>query len=155
MIAEGIQRLRRNGVDGGRPDEAIHIKRIEVSRVFGAGGGPQRALEAASGGLVAGEALAAEYFAELFVSQFGISDGGLAAQRRPFGQEAIHLRVHAGDEEGRHRGDMVNRQPGCETGVQAGQIGVHDEAVALDGEDQRHVDVDAGCNGIPDGRQSL
>ncbi len=44
MIAEGIERCGRNGVDRVGPDEFINIKDVAVVRILGAGAGPEHAL---------------------------------------------------------------------------------------------------------------
>jgi hypothetical protein len=78
----------------------------------------------------------------------GVGDGGLALERGLGGAERVQalvdLGVDAADEERRHRVDALARSMPVLRGLlQAGEVGVHDRAVAVLGEDQRHVDRDA------------
>ena len=115
---------------------------------------------AATGRIKAGKTLATENLEEFLISQPGIRDGSLAAQVLCPGssdciQECIHFRVHAGDEERGHGGNLTDIQPGIKTVLQPTQIGLHDCMIAFQGEYQGYVDVDAGCNGKTHGRNAF
>ena len=59
------------------------------------------------------------------------------------GEQGVGLGVDARDEERGDRGDGVDRLPARHAPLEAGEVGVDDLLVALDGEQQRDVDVDA------------
>ena len=75
------------------------------------------------------------------VGQLRVRDRRLAAQRRALRQQLVDLRVDARDEEARHRGDVARRAlAGVHALLEACDVGLGDLAVALDAEEQRHVD---------------
>ena len=66
----------------------------------------------------------------------------------------VHLGVHARHEEARHR-VHVHRLAGVEAPLHAADVGLGDRGVGLDGEQQRHVHVDAGGDRLLDRRHAL
>ena len=160
MVTESIQGLGRDGVDGARTDQLVHIHRVGIGRILGAGGSPERALDRASDRIKSGKALTSENLKESVISQPGICNGSLAAQglclnRSDRIQKCIHFRVHAGDEEGGHGGDLTDFQPGIKTVLQPSQISFHDRMIAFQEEYQGYVDIDAGGNGETHGRNTF
>jgi len=50
---------------------------------------------------------------------------------------------------------MINGMSGSQMIFQAGQVGVHHLGVALQREDQSHIDIDSRGNGMPNGRYTF
>ena len=160
MVGGGLHGGVRHRVDGVRRDQAVDIHRVGVVGVLHPGGGPQRALCV---GAVVGEVLPAGRAEDLLVGlvgQSGVGQPGLAAQRQSVigadrVQLLVDLAVHPGDEERGHRVDLGQVVPGLTRLLEAGEEGVHDAAIAVQREDQRHVDADALGQHLADGRQPL
>ncbi len=152
MVAEGVQRGGRHSVDRIGADQVIDVDRIGVSGILGAGRRPQRTLHArAVTGFERRETRRGKGLFEGLVGQLGIGDGRQAAQWRILGQARIDLAIDARDEERGHRGDLVDGLPCRHAVFEAAQVSLHHFGVALQREDQSHVDIDARGNGLTDG----
>ena len=144
VVGERAQRLLGHRVDHARSDQLLDVEHVGVAGVLGPGARPQRALRAraerspARCQRVAGEAL---QIAPVGVVRVGDRDP--PAQRRIGRERGIGLGVDARDEERGDRRDPVDRLARGDPALQAAQIGLDDLLVALDGEQQRDVDVDA------------
>ncbi len=143
VIAEGVKRGRRDGVDGFGTDEGIHVEGVGVGGVFRARGGPQRTLDARAFEFETFPAMRGEDRAERLVGEFRVGDGGLAAQGRALGQFGVDLGIDARDEERGDRGDVVNRLSRGQAVFEAVKVGDHHFGVTLQREDERDVDVDS------------
>ena len=163
VLAERGQRLWRNRVDCVRADELFHVVRVGIARVLGRGARPQRALRASPGLLQSIPARPAEEVSETLIRHLRVGDRGLAVEALErllffrigggvdlLGQGLVDLRVHAADEKARHAGDLRQVSPLAVQRLEAGQVRVDHLGVAVDREDQRHVDVVALRDLVPD-----
>ena len=80
---------------------------------------------------------------------------GEAAQLGVLGQSTVDLCVEARDEHGGHRVDRRDVVAVRVRGGETGDVGLRDLAVAVGGEDERDVDVDAFCKHPADRRKAL
>ena len=80
VITESIERGRRNGIDGVRTDQIIHINGVRIGRILGAGGCPQRTLDARTLNLEILPTTASESLLKCVIGKFCIGDRRLAAQ---------------------------------------------------------------------------
>ncbi len=143
VVGDGQQRGQRHRVDRVRSDQAVHVHRVRVVRVLGAGRGPQRPLRhpARAGQRV--PAVAREQLLEPQVRRARVG------QRRGAGQigatqllqTAVDVRVHARDEERRHRVHVQFEALGVPA-LQSAQVRLSHLLVRGDREQQRDVDVD-------------
>ena len=152
VIAEGLERALRHGVDGEGRGERLHIEDVGGFRVLGAGAGPQQALGAGAGIGGALEARRGEQFAIGLVGALGDRDA------EPVGQLSRHLAadrdVPAADEQ---RGDRSDGrvQPRLDAPLDAAQVGFGRGDILLAREQQRDIDRNAGEDRLLDGGQSF
>ncbi len=106
MVAEGVHRGGRHGVDRVAADQRLDVMHVAVSLVLGAGAGPQEPLRpgAAIGELL--PARARENALVALIGELGVGDRDLAGERgervvAPLGDEAVDHGVDAADEEAR------------------------------------------------------
>ena len=85
MIAEGIERGRRNGVDGFGSDEVINVDRVGVGGVLRAGARPQRTLHARTFVFEFLPTRTRESLLIKIVGEFGVGNGGFAFELEPSG----------------------------------------------------------------------
>ena len=151
LLGAGEQGRHRHRVHGVGGHERVHVLGLGVARVLHAGGRPQRALDRRAGLEQRGVALAAEQLLEAHVRRARVRDGGdpaevlLAEVREPL----VDLRVHARDEEARHR-MHVERLAGLVAALHPADVGLGDRRVRLHREQERHVHVDAGRDRVLD-----
>ena len=90
------------------------------------------------------------------VCPVGVRDRHSAAQLRVRREDGVGLGVDPRDEERGDRCDGADRFPRLDPAFEAGDVGVDDLLVAVDGEQQRHVDVDTTCReGLDRGQSRL
>ena len=77
------------------------------------------------------------------VRPVGVRDRHAAAQLRVRRKDGVGLGVDPRDEERSDRCDVTDRFPRSDPAFEAGDVGVDHLLVAIDGEQQGHVDVDA------------
>ncbi len=159
MVGGGVQGGLRHRVHGAGSDQLLHVQGVPECRVLHPGGGPQGTLGVGAGPREGGEAVAREDVLVRLVGQSRVGEGRLSAQaerlvRAQQRQALVDLAVDAGDEEGRDRVDAGQVDAGRPRRLQAGEVGVHDLAVALQGEDQRDVDADPGADDLRDRRET-
>ena len=151
VVAERLERLRRQRVHGVRTDQLLDVDDVRVVGVLGARAGPQQALGLRALALQRRELRAAEEVQEVPVGDLGVGDGDLAQQRArasgdPFALERrVDRGVHAADEEARHRGLPVDRVAVGPAPLQAADPGLRDLLVAGHAEQQRDVDAEASA----------
>ncbi len=80
MILEGFECLRRDGVDRFGTDEVVHVDRVRVGGILGAGACPQRTLNARAFDLEILPAAADESVLKNLIGKFCICNRGLTAQ---------------------------------------------------------------------------
>ena len=81
VIAEGVERCRRHGVDGVGADQLLDIEHVAVVLVLGAGRGPQQPLRLCALGRELLPARPGEQPLVFLIGELGIGDGDLALQR--------------------------------------------------------------------------
>ncbi len=159
VVAEGIQRLRRHGVDRIGGDQRFNVDHVAIVRIFGAGRCPQGALCPAAFRLQSLEPFGAENDFIAGISQAGAGDGSLAAQA---GSESrilssslchlfklrIDLGIDPGHKERRHGGNRVDGQTFFYPLLQAAQVGIHHSFIPVQRKNQGHVDIDARRDGL-------
>ena len=85
VVAEGIERRRRHGVDGVGADQLLDIEHVAVVLVLGAGRGPQQPLRLGALGRELVPAWPGEQPLVILVGELGVGDRDLALQRgEPF-----------------------------------------------------------------------
>ena len=140
MVALGEQRLERHRVDRVGRDELVDVHRVGVARVLDAGRGPQRPLDRAADGLLARAQLGLE--APVRGARVGQAGDPAQVLATELLQALVDLGVHARDEEAGHR-VHVERLALRLAALEPAGVGLGHLGVGLDGEQQRHVDVDA------------
>jgi hypothetical protein len=158
VVHERLDRLARHRVDGLGPDQRLDVQEVGVVGVLRGGGGPQAALRRRALALQLLPLAAGEDLLVGLVGELGVGDRELALELlRAAGllEALVGLGVHAGDEERRDRRDAARVAAAVDEPAQAAQVGLGDLAVALEREDQRHVDRDAGRDRLLDRRQAL
>ena len=168
VIAEGIQRCRRHGVDGVGADQLLDIENVGIVLVLGAGGGPQQPLRL---GALGGELLPARSRKQplvVLVGHLGIGDRDLALQRGEafllagvigFRDLVVELlvdgTVDAADEEARHARDMRGIAALGGVFFQACDVSLRHSAIDRLREQERDVDGNALGGQRLDGRQAF
>ena len=156
MVAEGVHRRDRQGVDRFGPDQLIDVENVGVSRVLGPGRRPEGPLHARPADRKRCEGLPAEDLLEAAIGELGIGDRRLATEgKRVLGadrlQLLVDLGVHPADEERSHR-----RHPGrFGAGLEPAEIGMRHSLVVREREHQGRVDVDALADQTLDSRDPL
>lgn len=146
----------REGVDGLGSDEVVDVQGVGVGGILRRRGCPQRSLQVSAPPGQLPPALIGERVAEHPVGDFGLGDGGLAAQGEGLrccdGLEArVDFAVEPADEERGDTADLTEVATGAGELLEPGAVRVNDLPVAAGREDQG--DVDAGTRGGhgPDG----
>ena len=142
--ARGVDRRLGHRVDRVRADQRVHVERVGIRRVLRRRRGPERALDV---GALGGERLparAGEDALERAVGELRVGDRGDPLQLgvAELLEALVDLAVDARDEEARDRGDAVDRLAGRRALLEALDVRVRDLLVALDREQERHVDGD-------------
>ena len=145
VVARGVDRLVGHRVDRVRPDQLVDVERVRVRRVLRRRRGPERPLHARA---LRGERLPArsrEDPLERLVGDARVGDRRLALQVAAPGllERGVDLAVDARDEEARDRREAVDRLALGDAPLEPGDVRLGDLLVALDREQQRHVDRDA------------
>ena len=154
MVEKRLDRLGRHGVDRVAPDQRLHIEHVAIGRVLGAGRRPEQALRPRALGRERLPAVARDQLEIILISELGVGDRDLPAQRGErlgFGISRLQPRVDrlvdpgvdAADEEARHRGDARDVLAFGDAVLEAGDESLGDRLVHVDREQQGDVDVDA------------
>ena len=160
VVGDRVNGLLRHGVHGVGGDQLGDIQGVGVVRVLHAGGRPQRPLHSRAVSLERLVAVAAdEHLLVCRVCQPGVGHARLSTQRQclvaaDLLQSLVDLGVHPGDEERCDGMDLGHVVAGLLRSLQAGQIGIHHQAVPFDGEDQCHVDRNSFGDNRSDRRQA-
>ncbi len=168
MIAEGLERRRRNGIDGVRPNHFLNVKHVAVIRILGAGACPQHALGLRALG---GQRFPARRRKDLlvgFVRQFAVRDRDFPQnplQLRLAGRvgfvlefvdkQRIDQRIDAADEKAGHTGNLAHIAASRGEFFHAVDEGRGDFLIHSLREQQRHVDVDALADKLAKRRYAL
>ena len=169
VIAEGVERRRRHGIDRVGADQLLDIEHVAIVLVLGAGRGPQQPLRLGALGRELVPARAGKQLLVFLIGELGVGDRDLALQRgQPllFGAGRWRLRdlfvellvdraVDAADEEAGDAGDMGGIAALGDVFFQAGDIGLGDLDIDLLREQQRDVDADAFADQMLDRGQAF
>ena len=90
MVAEGVERGRRHGIDGVGTDQLLDIEHVAIVLVLGAGGGPQQSLRPCASGGKPVPARAGKQPLVFLIGELGVGDRHLALQR---GEPLLFARV--------------------------------------------------------------
>ena len=156
VIAESVNRGRRDGVDRVWPDQFLDIDDVTVVRILGAGAGPEYPLCLRAFRSQRFPARSGENLLVSLVGQLAIRDGNLAENalqlafaRRVaflfdlFVQQRIHERVNAADEETGHTGHLADVSAARRELLDARDIGFRHPLINLLRKKQRDIDIDA------------
>src|SRR6476659_5679791 len=80
MVSVGSESLQRDGVNRFRPNQSLHVFLIAVSRIFGAGAGPEEPLSSGTLRLELAEAFTLKDFLVYLVGGLGAIDRHLAVK---------------------------------------------------------------------------
>ncbi len=166
VVAEGVHRCRRNGVDGVAADQLLDIQHVAIRLVLHAGAGPEQALRIGAGGGELLPAIAGNHRLVFDIRHLRVRDGHAAAQLAQslgitvVGSHArvdllVDLRIDAADEEAGDAGQVADIAALGVTVFQPGDVGLGDRLVGFDREQQRHVDVDAFADQRADRRHAF
>ena len=133
MIAERINRRRRNRVHCVRADQLFDIHNVTIFGILGAGACPKQPLSLSAFGRKGLPARAAEQLLILFVGELGVGNSHLAVEafeqllltgvRRGlefFVDLAIHKSVYAADKKTRHAGNVADVLALCSASFESG-----------------------------------
>ncbi|MFK4398648.1 hypothetical protein ABIF31_005205 [Bradyrhizobium elkanii] len=168
VVAEGIERCRRHGVDGVGADQLLDIEHVAIVLVLGTGRSPQQPLRLGALGRQLVPAAACEQVLVVLIGELCIGDRDLALQG---GEPLLFVRIvglrdllvellvdggiDAADEEARDARDVGGIAALADVFLQALEIGLGDLAIDLLREQQRDVDADAFADQVLDRRQAL
>jgi len=160
VIVDGLECLFWHRVDDAVDGEVDDVERVGQGGVFDSGRRPERPLPVSACGEKGPRTVARELLLEETVGQSRIRDSSGAPKHSRFRcpdqvKSPVHLRVDARNEEGRNRldgGQVVPIQPGT---LEAGEIRVDHGVVALEAENEGHVDADTRRDGLRDGGEAL
>ena len=159
VVVDGLDELARHRVDRVGPDELLDVDRVLVIRVLDAGRRPQAALLGRALGLQRLPLRRGEDLLVVAVGELGVGDRELALELVVAADRVealVGLGVHARDEEGGDGRELAARVAAAvDEALDAADVGLHDLAVALEREDQRDVDRDAGGDRVLDRLQAL
>jgi len=168
MIAEGVERRRRHGVDRVRADQFFDVKHVAVILVFRAGRGPQQPLRLGALFLEAFPARARKQMLVFLIGELGVGDRDLALQRgeplllawivRPcdlFVELFVDRAVDAADEKAGDAGDMGWIAAAGDMFLKTGKVGLGNLDIGLLREQQRDVDADALADQMLDRGQAF
>ena len=168
MIAEGVERGRRHGIDGVGTDQLLDIEYVAIVLVLGAGGGPQQSLRPCAPGREPVPARAGKQPLVFLIGELGVGDRHLALQRGqpfllarviglcdPLIELLVHSAVDAADEKACDARDMGRVAAARDIFFQPGKIGLGNLDIDLLRKQQRDVDADALGDQMLDRRQAL
>ena len=160
VVGDRVERGLGHRVDGVRGDELDHVHRVVVGRVLDAGGGPQRTLlrsrRPPSSACPAVGRDAPSRSARRRAGRWRCPPCRAArlASSVPILSSRLSISVSTRDTKNDATERIVRQvDAGCLGLLQAGEVGVHDLVVAVQAEDQRDVDADAGGGRRGDRRQ--
>ena len=159
MVAEGVERRGRHGVDRIPSNQLFDIDRVLIGGILCARRSPEQALDLCSGARELEPARRGDERLEQLVGELGVGDRNLALEprcafllRTP--QQLVHGRVDATDEEARDACDFRHVAARFEPIFKAEHIGVGDLLIDVDREQQRDIDVDPLRDERADRRQT-
>ena len=157
VVLERPDRLERHRVHRVRPDQLLDVDHVAVVGVLRRRRRPQAALRRGAGGRQLVPVRPGEDLLIGRVRELRVGDRQRALElvvAADLVEPAVGLGVHARDEERRHRRDRARVTAPVDQALQAADVRLGHLAVALEREDQRHVDGDAGGDRLLDRRQA-
>ncbi len=158
VVLNRLDRLARHRVDRVGPGELLDVEDVAVVGVLGRGRRPQAALRARALRRQRLPVGAREDVLVGLVGQLRVGDRQLALElvvTADVVEALVDLGVDARHEEGGDRGDLGQVAAALGETLEAADVRLGDLAVALEREDQRHVDGDAGGDRLLDRGQAL
>ena len=168
VVAEGVERRRRHGVDRVGADQLLDIEHVAIVLVLGAGRGPQQPLWFCAFGRKLVPARSGKQLFVFLIGELCVGDGDLALQRgqplllagivgaRDLLVELLVDRaVNAADEEARDARDMGGVAAGLDVFFQPREVGLGDLDIDLLRKQQRDVDADAFADQMLDRGQAF
>jgi hypothetical protein len=157
VVFEGGDGGLGQGGDGVGADQAVDVDGVGVGGVLGRGRGPKGPLGPGSAGGQRRPTGAAEAVSEQPVGQLGLGHRRPALEGEGLAgaevvQAPVDLGVDPADEEGGH---AVHLSQVAVIGLQALQVGLDDLLVAVQAEQQGHLDAQAIGGRLPDGGHAL
>ena len=159
VVLEGLDRLARHRVDRVGPDQLLDVDHVAVVGVLRRRRRPQAALLGRALGLQRLPLRSHEDLLVGLVGELRVGDRELALElvvAADLVEALVGLGVHARDEERRDADASRARVAAAgDEALDAAHVGLGDLAVALEREDQRDVDRDAGRDRVLDRLQAL
>src|SRR3954454_1036480 len=157
VVLEGLDRLGRHGVHRVRADQLLDVHRVLVGVVLDRRRRPKAALRPRALARELLPAVAGEDLLVGLVGELGVGDRQLAAELflALLVEALVGLAVHARDEERRDTRHLARVSAGLDEVLEALDVGLGDRAVAVQAEDQRDVDGDAGADRLLDRAQAV
>ena len=158
VVLERLQRLERHRVDRVAADQLLDVDDVAVLGVLGRRRRPQAALRRRALGAQRLPGLAGEQLLVGLVRELRVGDRELALELVVAADRVeplVGLGVDARDEERGDRRHPREVAAGVREPLHAADVRLGDLAVALEREDQRDVDRDAGRDRLLDRRQAL
>ena len=154
VIAERVHRRRRDGIDRVAADQFLDVEHVAVGLVLHAGAGPEQPLRVGACGFQRFPALGLDQVLVGDVGHLRVRDRHLAADgtervgllvagRHALVDRLVDLRVDAADEEAGDAGDAADVLAARVPVLEPGNVRLGHRPVAVEREQQRHVDVDA------------
>ena len=152
MVGEGQQRALGHGVDGVRSRQGLDVQDVGRLRILGARAGQQQTLRIVRPWRrwPSSEAMPADRDRPCKYAWRSQCPACRAGSRALFGDG----NVPAADEHRGH-GTDIGVEPGSDAPLDAAQVGLGCSQILLAREQQRHIDRDAGEDGLLDGRQAF
>ena len=160
MIDERIDRRVGKSVHGVGADQFVDVQGVGVRRILRARGRPERTLYRGAGVLQRVPARAAEGATERVVRQPSLCHRSPTSQCQRFGgtalvEAAIDLGIDTTDEERSHTRDTRRRPTGSNAIVETVDVRLHHLLIAIEPEDESHVDVASLGDHRADGWKTL
>ena len=162
VVAEGVDGLRRHGVDRVAPDQGLDVEHVGVGGVLRPRRRPQQPLRGGAGGEHRLPPRRRDHLEVSLVGDLGVGDRDLAPQRGervgrrvagldPGVDGVVDLGVDAADEEAGDAGDQRDVAAAGVQSFQAREVGFRHGQIGVEPEQQRDVDVDPLADQLADG----
>ena len=168
VIPERCQGRGRDRVHRVRPDQLLDVDHVAIAGVLRSRTGPQQALRLRAARGQGAPPWAAEQLLITLEGEPGVGDGHFAPQRleqpllagvggvrQPGVDLGLDRRIDPADEEAGHAGDPCRIAATRDQRFEPGDVRLRNALVGILREEQRHVDVDAFRDQLPEGRDAL
>ena len=158
MIAKGIERRWRHGVDGLGPDQLLYVNDVAILRILRARAGPKQALAKSAFSFQCLPPRALDQVFVTLIGQLGVGNGNFALERVPFGfgrQHGVNGGVDPADKETGHAPHAADVTAFRCTLLEPPYKRFGHALVLLNCKQQRHIDIDSLGDELLDGRNAL